>query len=80
MGKGKQCRCVLGSGTPTLPLLEGTGCKVHPKKHALMGTETFSKWRHGGSMPVNHCRHRQKKGRKKAAPLTSFLTEIAIKE
>lgn len=69
-----------GHTHPTLPLLEGTGGKGHPQKHARMGTETFSKWQHGGSMPVNHSRHQQRKGRKKAAALTSCLTEIAIKE
>jgi len=47
-----------------------------------MGTEIFSKWKHGGSMPVNHCRHQQKKKRKKkkAASLTSSLRGTAIKE
>lgn len=79
LGKRKQRRSLPGPLTPTLRL-ERTGCKVHPKTHALMGTERFLKRKHGGSMPVNHHRHRQKKGRKKAASVTSRLTETVIKE
>lgn len=79
-GKGKQYRSLLGSRTPILPSSRRDGSEVHPKSHTWMGTDTFSKWKHGGSMPVNHSRHRQKKGRKKAASLTSCLTEMAVKD
>lgn len=49
-------------------------------KSSFSGTKTSSKWKHRGSLRVSHCRHQQKKERKKAALLTSCLTEIATKE
>lgn len=39
-------------------------------KSSFSGTKTSSKWKHRGSLRVSHCRHQQKKERKKAALLT----------